>query len=65
VLRRQQGAYAIRARGRLDDDTQVDTPFFPITDEPHLIELELRRCGGPGTLSGYVGRPSTATWCPS
>jgi hypothetical protein len=52
VLRRLEGEYAIRGRARLDNDTQADTPFIPITDEPHVIELELRRAGNPSFPTG-------------
>jgi hypothetical protein len=53
ILRRLGGVYAIRGRARLDDDRQVDTPFIPITDAPHVIELELQRATVPLIRDGY------------
>jgi hypothetical protein len=46
VLRRKDGAYGIKARVRLDDGTRADTAFFPITDEPHFLELDWQRSSG-------------------
>jgi subtilisin-like proprotein convertase family protein len=54
VLRRQGGQYAIRARAREDDNSQVDSPFIPITDAPHVIEVNWRRASGPDALDGYM-----------
>jgi hypothetical protein len=62
VLRRQQGQFAIRARGRLDDDAQADTAFFEITDEPHVIEFELGRDGAPGAPNGYLALAIDGVW---
>jgi hypothetical protein len=53
VLRRLSGAYALRARVRLDDDTRVDTPFVPIADAPHFVEVWWRRSLAPGAPDGY------------
>jgi hypothetical protein len=52
VLRRIAGAYALRGRVRLDDDTLVETPFVPITDAPHLVEFDWRRATASGANDG-------------
>ena len=52
VLRRLGGAYALMVRARLDDDAQADTTFVPITDGPHVVEIDLRRSSGPDALDG-------------
>jgi hypothetical protein len=52
VLRRIAGAYSLRARTRLDDDTQADTAFFPIDDRAHAVEFELVRASSPDALDG-------------
>jgi hypothetical protein len=39
VLRRRNGEYALMARARLSAGGRVDTPFVPITDAPHSVEL--------------------------
>jgi hypothetical protein len=54
VLRRQGGAYSLRGRCRLDDNTQANTPFIPLTDEPHAIELSWRRSSGPDAEDGQL-----------
>jgi predicted outer membrane repeat protein len=54
VLRRVNGAYAVMARARLDEGTQVDTGFVPITDAPHVIEVDLRSATGPDTGDGWI-----------
>jgi hypothetical protein len=54
VLRRLNGQYAIRARARLDDDTQADSDFVPITDGPHAIELWLQAATTPGGSNGFM-----------
>jgi hypothetical protein len=54
VLRRLNGSYAIRARARLDDNAQADTPFVPINDGPHAVELDWRRSSGPDALDGSL-----------
>jgi hypothetical protein len=54
VLRRVAGAYALRARARVDNNIQVDTPFFPITDEPHFVELSWIRASAPGLNNGVM-----------
>jgi hypothetical protein len=54
VLRRRDGEFSIRGRARLDDNTQAETPFIPITDEPHVIEIDLRLATAPSTSDGYL-----------
>jgi hypothetical protein len=52
VLRRQNGLYALLGRARLDDNTQADTPFVPISDAPHTVEIDLVRASGPDANDG-------------
>jgi hypothetical protein len=52
VLRRSSGSYAVMARVRLDNGTRVDTPFVPVTDAPHVIELDWRRSSSAVTPNG-------------
>jgi hypothetical protein len=54
VLRRLNGAFALMARARLDDNAQADTPFFPISDGPHSVEIDWRRSSGPEALDGSL-----------
>ena len=54
VLRRVLGTYAVMARARLDDDTQVNTPFFVITDAPHVIEIDWKRSSSPAASDGWL-----------
>jgi hypothetical protein len=54
VLRRLGGSYSVMARARLDDNSQTNTPFFPITDAPHSIEVELYAANGPDTNDGAL-----------
>jgi hypothetical protein len=53
VLRRQGGVYSLRGRARLDDNSQADTAFVPITDEPHAVEVAWRRSSGPDANDGW------------
>jgi len=52
VLKRQGGIFSIMGRCRLEDDSQADTAFFPITDAPHYIEIDWRRASGPSANDG-------------
>jgi hypothetical protein len=52
VLKRQGGAYSIEGRCRLDDNTQADTGFFPISNAPHVVEIDWRRSTGPSANDG-------------
>jgi uncharacterized protein YkwD len=54
VLRRLSGAYSIMARTRLDDDSQADTAFVPITDAPHVIEIDWKRSSSPAASDGWL-----------
>jgi cysteine-rich repeat protein len=52
VLRRIGGEYAVRARVRQDDNSQVDTAFFPFTAAPHRVDFEWIRSSGPDANDG-------------
>jgi hypothetical protein len=52
VLRRLGGNYAVMGRARLDDNSQADTGFFPISDGPHAIEIDLVRASDADALDG-------------
>jgi hypothetical protein len=54
VLRRLDGAYALAGRARLDDDSQHDTGFFPITDDEHFVEIDWRRASGADANDGAL-----------
>jgi hypothetical protein len=43
VLRRVSGQYGLQGRVRLDDNSQIDTGFFDVTDAPHFVEVDWRR----------------------
>jgi hypothetical protein len=51
VLRRREGQFAVMGRVRRNDGGTADTPFIPITDDAHLIELDWRR-STPGASDG-------------
>ena len=52
VLRRMSGQYGLMGTTRLDDGTQVDAGFFPITAGPHAVEFDWRRSSAPGVNNG-------------
>jgi len=52
VLRRVNGVFSILGRARLDDNTQAETSFYPISDAPHVIEIDLRPATGPDAFDG-------------
>jgi len=52
VLKRQAGAYSVMGRCRLNDGTQADTGFFPISNAPHVIEVDWRRASSPVAVDG-------------
>jgi hypothetical protein len=52
VLRRQSGVYSLMGRCRLDDNAQANTPFVPVSDGPHAIELRWRRSSDPDAPDG-------------
>jgi hypothetical protein len=54
VLRRQVSGFSLAARARIDDGSQVDTDFFPITDAPHTIELDWRRSSSAAANDGSL-----------
>jgi hypothetical protein len=53
VLRRMDGAYAIRGRLRQADGSQLDTPFLPVSDGPHVVEIDWKRAAG-GSAPGWL-----------
>jgi hypothetical protein len=65
VLRRVSGQYAIQARVRVDDNSQVDTGFFDVTDAPHFIEMDWRRAtdalSNDGSLEMWIDGASVST----
>jgi hypothetical protein len=52
VLRRVGGQYSVEGRVRVDDNSQVDTGFFPITTAPHSVEIDWRRATDVGFTDG-------------
>ena len=52
VLKRQNGQYSLRARVRLEDHSHADTPFVPISDGAHDIELDWIRSTRPDSNDG-------------
>ena len=55
VLRRIGGQYGLMGRVRLADGTRAQTPFFAITDDPHLVEIDWTLSQGPDTNNGTFG----------
>jgi hypothetical protein len=51
VLRNTGGAYSLRGRVRLDSGL-AETDFFPISDAPHLVELDWQRASAAGADDG-------------
>ena len=54
VLRRLNGQYAIGARARQDDNTQVSTPFFNIADVPLFVDVAWTRASTPDANDGRL-----------
>jgi len=52
VLKRQGDQFSVEGRVRQDDNSQTDTGFVNITNEPHAIELEWKRATGPASADG-------------
>jgi ELWxxDGT repeat protein len=52
VLRRLGGQYSVMGRVRLDDGTRAQTPFFAITDAPHMVELDWKWSEGLDANNG-------------
>jgi hypothetical protein len=65
VLRRVSGAYGVQTRVRVDDNTQLDTGFFDVTDAEHSIELDWRRAtdavSNDGSLEMWIDGVSVST----
>jgi hypothetical protein len=54
VLRRLNGDYSLMGRARLDDNSQHDTGFKPITPGAHFVEVHWRRASGPDANDGVL-----------
>src|SRR5262249_54992456 len=52
--RLSSGEFGLMARARLDDDTQADTGFVPITDAPHAVEVDWKRSSTPEAGDGSI-----------
>jgi lamin tail-like protein len=52
VLRRLNGQYALAARVRQDDGSQVDTPFVDVGDTAHTVYFQWYRSSGPSANDG-------------
>jgi hypothetical protein len=52
VLRRIAGQYRLMGRARLDDNSQYNTGFFPISNDSHFVELEWNRSSGADAEDG-------------
>jgi hypothetical protein len=65
VLRRVSGQYSVQARVRVDDNSQVDTGFFDVTDAPHFVELDWRRAtdavSNDGSFEMWIDGVSVST----
>jgi hypothetical protein len=65
VLRRVSGQYGVEARARVDDNSQIDTGFFDVTDAPHFIELDWRQAtdavSNDGSLEMWIDGVSVST----
>jgi uncharacterized repeat protein (TIGR01451 family) len=65
VLKRQSGIYSLGARVRLDDGSQADTGFFPISSGPHVVEIAWTRAATAavhdGTFALWVDGESKAS----
>lgn len=53
VLRRLAGQFALAARARVDDNSQIDTAFTNITDAPHFVEVDWQRSSSPSANDGF------------
>jgi hypothetical protein len=54
VLQRREGEYRVMARARLDADGQVDTPWVPIADGPHFVEIDFHRAIAGNQGDGFL-----------
>jgi hypothetical protein len=52
VLKKQSGQYSLMGRVRRDDNVQLDTGFFPISDGPHYVEIDWKRSSAPDAVDG-------------
>ena len=52
VLRRQGSQYSLMGRARLDDNSQADTGFFPISTAQHFVEVRWTRATAPAGNDG-------------
>lgn len=52
LLRRAAGQHSVAARVRLNDGSQVSTPFVPITPSEHWVEFEWNRASAPAAADG-------------
>jgi hypothetical protein len=52
VLRRINGEYAVMARVRRNDNSQANTPFFPISPGEHWVEFDWARASTPTATDG-------------
>jgi hypothetical protein len=52
VLRLLNGQYGLMGRSRQDDNSQADTGFVSISNQPHYVEIEWRRSTGPDARDG-------------
>jgi hypothetical protein len=64
VLRRVSGQFSVSGRVRIDDNSQVDSPFFDVTDAPHFFELDWKRAtsavAADGTFELWIDDVSMA-----
>jgi hypothetical protein len=65
VLRRVSGQYAVQTRVRVDDNSQLDTGFFDVSDAPHFVELDWRQAtdalSSDGSLEMWIDGVSVST----
>jgi cysteine-rich repeat protein len=54
VLRRQGGQQAIAARARMDDNSQVDTPFVNLDPGPHAVEIDWKASSSSSASDGQL-----------
>jgi hypothetical protein len=55
TLRYSNGSYQLSAGMLNDNSNWTNTPWFPLTDSPHSIELEWQAASAPGANNGYLG----------
>ncbi len=52
VLKKQNGQYSLMGRARADDNSQVNTPFFPVAEGPHVVECDWKRSSSDSAQDG-------------